>query len=270
MMENMAAEMKQAAHAYLFLGPGPMVREAAHGFAMALNCESPVDGKACGLCENCRRIEKGGFADLEVLTPQGAYYKIEQIRDLQHRVNQSRMIGKTKVFILEDADAMQEAAANCLLKTLEEPAPDRVILLLAENSDRILPTVASRCRILHWHGTPLAIAEDALLPVWELLSSLHQADWEEIFSFTEDLSKKREEIPVFLDKVEWILRDNYIGRASETKVEIFALPDWELDEIYQAWETVEKARVYFGYPVNGRLLLDTLLLTMKWERKRKD
>ncbi len=270
MKVNWSAEMAKAAHAYLFLGPSPVVQEAALALAMAVNCEAPVDGAGCRNCENCRRIEKGGFADLEIISPAGAHYKIEQIRDLQHRINQSRMMGKVKVFILVDADAMQDAAANCLLKTLEEPADDRMIILLAENGDRILPTVMSRCRILNWRLAPEPIAKEDLLPVWEFLQRLPDADWEEIFSFTENLAKNREGIPVFFDRMETILRDNYVERSRGREVQKLALSLWDTEELLAAWEKVEKARIYFGYPVNGRLLLDTLLLEIKEERERKD
>lgn len=263
MRDNWAAELQQTAHAYLFLGPGPELRQAAKDFAMALNCESPREGKACGVCESCRRISKGGFADLEVLTPAGAYYKIEQIRALQRKVNQSRSAGKVQVFILEAADAMQDAAANCLLKTLEEPGPERVLLLLAENADRILPTVASRCRILSWQDPTEPPDAAVLQPVWSWLERLPAAAYDEIFAFSENLAKEREEIPLFLDRVETILADNYIGRSSGGNVRVFPLPGWPQEKLFRAWEEVQKARKYFSYPVNGRLLLDTLLLTMK-------
>ncbi len=262
MKTDWSAELKQTAHAYLFLGPAEQTREEALAFAAALNCEAPAEGKGCGRCENCRRLQKGGFADLEILAPDGAYYKIEQIRALQRKAAQSRMVGRMKVFLLTAADAMQDAAANCLLKTLEEPAPGRVLLLLAENGDRILPTVHSRCRVLHWRQAKQPPDGETLDLAWQWLRRLGNADCEEIFAFTEPLAKDREKSLAFLDGAEAVLRDNVLERMTGTAA-AFPLPLWDRETLFRGWESVGIAKEKGSFPINMRLLLDTWLLSLK-------
>lgn len=158
----------RVSHAYLFTGPAQVGKRAtALAFAMALNCQAePPDGCAvpvapCGLCPSCGRILRGEHPDvIEVnLATQAAAQaeesgkksatakelKIDTIREMQHTVGLSPYMGGWKVYIIGDADKLNEEASNALLKTLEEPPAQTVLLLLAPDDSSVLPTISSRC-----------------------------------------------------------------------------------------------------------------------------
>src|SRR4051812_47194285 len=154
-------------HAYLFTGPsGVGKRTLALAFAMALNCEAdPLEGMSapdvpCGYCPSCGRILRGEHPDLhEVnLETQAAVdseggrkaapakeLKIDTIREMQHTVGLSPYMGRWKVYAVGDAERMNEEASNALLKTLEEPPAQTMLILLASDESGVLPTVSSRC-----------------------------------------------------------------------------------------------------------------------------
>jgi len=136
------------AHAMIFAGPrGVGKRMAAVRVARALLCrEGP--GAACGRCVACHRVDAGTHGDFYVVEPESSRsgVSIGQVRALAAALAQSPMEGERKAAIIDPADSMTTQAQNCLLKTLEEPPADTTLMLLAENTDLLLPTVRSRCR----------------------------------------------------------------------------------------------------------------------------
>lgn len=139
-------------HAYLFTGPeGIGKRTLATRFAQTLNCTNPPEpGVYCGECRACRLIEEGGFPDLHVISSeeQERSLKVDQIRGLQRKVSLSPYEGKVHVALLLNFHQATEQAANALLKTLEEPPPQVIMLLTAESTDSLLPTIVSRCEVV--------------------------------------------------------------------------------------------------------------------------
>lgn len=152
------------AHAYLFTGPkGAGKKQMALHLAKSLFCQEK-EADACGACLSCRRIEAGNHPDITVITPDGASIKIDQIRHLQKEMAMRAVESIHKVYILEHVDKMTTQAANSLLKFLEEPPAGVIAMLLTEQSHAILPTILSRCQIIHF--SPLsaeAIAEKLVL-----------------------------------------------------------------------------------------------------------
>lgn len=137
----------RTAHAYLFSGPAGVGKETvALAFARALLCFQPEEGDACGSCRSCRQAEQGTHPDLHFVRPAGQTIKIEQMRELQRVVALTPHAGLRHVCLLERCEAMTGEAANSFLKTLEEPPADIVFILLAEQPQRLLPTVISRCQ----------------------------------------------------------------------------------------------------------------------------
>ncbi len=152
-----AIASNRVAGAYLFVGLANVGKETvALHFAKSINCLSS-DKSACGTCLACRKADDGNHPDLQIIRPSGAWIKIDQIRELQKRIVYRPLEGVRKVYILTEAERMNLEAANCLLKTLEEPPADSVLILLTTNLDALLPTIRSRCQIIPFH--PLLVSE---------------------------------------------------------------------------------------------------------------
>lgn len=144
----------RVAHAYLFSGPeGVGKLTTALAFAGALMCGSPGGGDGCGQCDGCRKVAGGIHPDVEVIRPEGATLKISQLRRLVAGTQYGPATGMWTVRILDGAHLMTQEAANSLLKTLEEPVPGVVMILVTARPQAILPTIVSRCR--HMYFQPL-------------------------------------------------------------------------------------------------------------------
>jgi len=154
-------------HAYLFTGAaGVGKRRTALALASALNClQSP--GDPCGECEACDKIASGIHPDVVTLEREGAaqIIPIENIRrEVVTRVGLPPHEGRMRVFLIDEAGALQPAAANSLLKTLEEPPARTMFVLGTTSPDLLLPTIRSRCQRLVFAPVAGAIAiagEDA-------------------------------------------------------------------------------------------------------------
>jgi len=152
------------AHAYLFHGPrGVGKRTAALALARAYLCWQRVNGDCCGQCPACRKVLSGSHPDLHVFRPTGTTVKIEQIRELQKTLYLKPYEGSTKVYLLEEADTMTAEAANSLLKSLEEPPENTLLIFIATNLYSVLPTILSRCQAMHFKKIPQGEIENWLV-----------------------------------------------------------------------------------------------------------
>ncbi len=158
-------------HAYLFVGPSRVgKKKVALEFIKLLECSKPQDKagelSACGQCPNCVLIAKGFHPDILVVEVKNRAIskgneqsekptksdeiKIEQIRELQHQLSLSPFSAPRKVVIIDDAERMTQEAANCLLKTLEEPSQKSLLILISSAWHRLLPTIISRCQMIRF------------------------------------------------------------------------------------------------------------------------
>ncbi|WP_343572805.1 DNA polymerase III subunit delta' [Pseudomonas sp.] len=136
------------AHAYLLHGPaGIGKRVLAETLVHLLLCQKPTNGKACGQCKACQLLAAGTHPDFFLLEPEEPEkpIRVDQVRELVDFVVQTAQLGGRKVVLLEPAEAMNLNAANALLKSLEEPSGDTVLLLISHQPSRLLPTIKSRC-----------------------------------------------------------------------------------------------------------------------------
>ena len=143
-------EVSSPAHAYLFAGPSNVGKATvAHRFAAALLCEQ---GGAHELpCSSCRRATSGNHPDLIFVEPDGrAGLSIEQARATVAQAPMAPVEGDRKVFVFDEAGSMSEQAASALLKTIEEPTPSTVFVLVVESDDDLPATIGSRCRTVQF------------------------------------------------------------------------------------------------------------------------
>lgn len=139
------------AHAYLFEGEkGTGKHEMGIWLAQHLFCTEMKNGLPCGKCNNCQRIQNQEHPDVLTIEPEGQTIKVDQIRRLQTEFSRSGYESRKKVFLVKEAEKMNSSAANSLLKFLEEPPGEFLAILETDSVGRILPTIQSRCQILHF------------------------------------------------------------------------------------------------------------------------
>ena len=165
-----ALESSSVAHAYLFYGPESIGKKlTAIEFAKALNCSTPGPDGSCDVCTSCRKIEQRIHPDFYLIEPskttptakEGAI-RIDEIRELQKKLGFQPYEGKTKVAILDCVELMNLQAGNSFLKTLEEPTPTTVLILIASNLHQLLPTVISRCQRIQFTPLPMEAIKQIL------------------------------------------------------------------------------------------------------------
>lgn len=160
-----AIKNKHIAHAYLFTGPeGVGKKQTALALARYLNCAAPDSQTftSCGKCPSCIQSDSGSQPDLLMLEPDGSSIKIEQIRTLLSKVSLRSYENTYKVIIINDAHLMTEQAANCLLKTLEEPTGNTVFILVTAQVQNLPVTILSRCQQISFNLLSPAMIQDIL------------------------------------------------------------------------------------------------------------
>jgi DNA polymerase-3 subunit delta' len=142
--------------------------------ARALNCRSPQGIEACGRCPSCQRISNFNYPqsiesddwkqiiwtdhpDVGMVEAPKRVLRVEQMRQIEREANFRPYEGKARVFLIEDADKLNDQSANALLKVLEEPPHTSYIILLTSRPAMLLPTIRSRCQMIRF--SPLAAAE---------------------------------------------------------------------------------------------------------------
>lgn len=138
-------------HSLMFCGPEGVGKVLiAEAFATLLLCHDSHDGTPCGVCPSCQRLAKGTHPDFFQVAPQtkegtAPSIKIDQIRQMQSDVARVPILSPKRVVIIDQADTMNEAAENCLLKTIEEPEGQTYFILVTSSVSHMLPTTLSRC-----------------------------------------------------------------------------------------------------------------------------
>jgi DNA polymerase-3 subunit delta' len=159
-------------HAYLFTGPmGIGRRTLALNLAQTLNCTQPdLPGEPCQSCSACKRIKTMKFPDLSIIQAEqvGGTLVVDQVRELQRTLSLSPYEARYRVAILQRFEEAHLSAANALLKTLEEPSPQVVIVLTAESAEGLLPTIVSRCEVLRLHPVSTDTIRRELQHRWQV------------------------------------------------------------------------------------------------------
>lgn len=163
-------------HAYLFAGPDGVGKAlTGQALAMTLLCETPRDASACGVCRSCQRVLAGEHPDFHRVQrgiksdgrPE-TQIKIAQIRALQKELSKKSFEAGRRVVIIEEAETMNPATANALLKTLEEPGDDTHFIVVSAQPHRLLPTIISRCQRVRFAPLPRAVVARHLAALLEI------------------------------------------------------------------------------------------------------
>ena len=252
-----ALRHERVPQAYVFAGyEGIGKKFSALMLAKALNCREKQDD-ACDRCVSCHKVDSGNHPDIRVIEPDGQFIKIDQIREMQKDAGYKAFEGRRKVYIIDHAETMRDEAANALLKTLEEPAAECVIILVTANVYALLPTVLSRCQFIRFvalgveklvelltqrrqldpqrayliaslsegcPGRALAMDADAMLEkrarIEKLLQTLSSGlqDVRILFKEVEGLVAQKDEIHAYLDLLQLWYRDMHLlGEQGETR-----------------------------------------------------
>lgn len=209
-----AVKQGKVSHAYIFeSSANTHKKDFAKSFVKGILCPDGR-GENCGKCAICDKIDHDNHEDIHYVKRDGLNVKVEAIEQMQSRLN-IRPVGSRNIVIIDDADAMNNAAQNKLLKTLEEPPGDSVIILLSENMLSLLQTVQSRCVKYRINCPALKVKasiEDKALSIAEM--SLRGADYYEMREKMGNLIKDKEDIKPFLDELERVyankLRENFV------------------------------------------------------------
>ena len=158
-------------HAYLLIGPrGVGRRTLALRLAQAVNCPQPAAaGDPCRVCRACLQIERMQYPDLTVVQAEteGGVLKVDQVRELQHSLALAPYEARYRVALLLRFEEAHASAANALLKTLEEPPAQVIMLLTASSQESLLPTIVSRCEPLRLRPLALEDVAQGLQTRWQ-------------------------------------------------------------------------------------------------------
>jgi DNA polymerase-3 subunit delta' len=159
-------------HAYLITGPESVGRRTlALRFAQALNCPQPLEsGEPCFTCSTCEKIEDLVHPDLTVTQAEiaGGQLKVDQIRELQHGLALAPYEAKFRIALILRFEEANPHAANALLKTLEEPPSQVIMILTAESAEKLMPTIVSRCEVLRLRPLANPDVNNGIQSVWKI------------------------------------------------------------------------------------------------------
>lgn len=249
-------------HAYLFVGPeGVGKRTVAMALARAVHC-SEAANDYCSHCANCASIIDGNHADVRMVQPLSGKKEIsiQQVRDIERELRYRSFGGRRKIAVIDPAGLMNPSAQNALLKTLEEPPENSLIIAITSNAGGLLPTLRSRCLRLSFAPLPRAelatflqathgvkpdaaeflaamsmgcigaavhLDQQALMEKrrsWAgMLSALTTRDYQSAIATAENLSVSREETLEFLKWAQSWYRDLLIHSISQRRDELVNL-----------------------------------------------
>lgn len=230
-----AIETRHFAHAYLISGIEHIGKTTlARWVAQSLNCAGqPVP---CGQCRSCKLILAAKHPDVHLIAPEGNTLKIDQVRALQHDLALSPVEGRHRVAIIEGMEKATAEASNALLKTLEEPPPSVVLILIAPEPEALLPTIVSRCQPIALRPLSVEAVRQALIERWHVEDS--RADklahlsggklgWAVIAAQDESVLARREQ-----------LLDDLLRLIEQGRVERFAYAEEMASDSQAARETL--------------------------------
>jgi len=246
---------------YIFCGPESIgKKKAALYFAKLLNCKNTENGKPCGVCISCKKMDTDNSPDIYIMSPVGKteIINIDMVRETKKEANMKPFESAFRVFIVDDADSLTQEAANSFLKILEEPFLNTVFILVTSRKDMILPTILSRAAVVRFNAMPVETAERVLTEKFSVpekdaqyLSRISGGRIGAALRYlkTDEIVSKNRAI----DKLERLLQ----------KPDILDMKEWEYDDRFELRRELEYFLLYFRDLLvartapDGRLLFNT-------------
>ncbi|MBR0600568.1 ATP-binding protein [Sinanaerobacter chloroacetimidivorans] len=256
-------------HAYIFEGDAGIDKfSLAENFVKALLCSGESDD-SCEVCPSCNKINHGNHEDVILLKAEGSSIKDESIEELQSRLKKKPYVGDRTIVIMQDADTMTVRAQNRLLKTLEEPFPGTVMILLSDNLENLAQTILSRCVIYKLKPYDSPNYEDimeATAEVGELL--LKNKPFYIVSKKVMEMSSTREAAAVFLDLLERWFRDLALCKYDRNIVTLSQLKEdllkksrlYPETDIHKAIACIEEAKNDLNRNFNISYTLKSMIL----------
>lgn len=280
-----AAANDRVHHAWLFAGREGIGKALlAKRFAQLLMCEHSTLGAGpsalsiCTSCRHCTRIEAGEHPDFERVVPDGRTIKIKQVRELQRKVTFHPYEARFRVVLIEDAQNLGDAAANALLKTLEEPTDRTLFVLLTDQLHRVLVTIISRSQVVRFArfsqdelthalrqrgvaedrarlavllaygslGRALELAEDdtldAIVETVAAVETLERRGVSAALALADDLAGKRDQLPLWFATMRAHFRDLMVlaSGARDTPIGF----SWRRDALAARANTLHPERIF--------------------------
>ncbi len=249
-------------HGLLFVGSrNTSKNHVALALSQKIVCTSDPDQRPCQTCISCQNAQEGNHPDVRTVVPEKQEITIDQIRDLQRWVHIGPYEAPQKIALVHEAHTLNIAAANALLKTLEEPPSHAIIILTTNSPDQLPRTVHSRLMVIRFPENSLTSESEEETPDWLgelqlLLESPPPLPPEKVFEFTQRLAKNRNELRFFFQAFEQTLR-NRLERSSQ---ENWTLHERQsLEDLFD--RTLEAESRSLRRYANIALNLDHLLLT---------
>ena len=282
---------KKVPHAILFSGMKGIGKTAlAQEFAKLLNCLNPQDFDSCDVCPSCLKIRDGYHPDLVWVRSEGAFIKLDQIRNLKQRLAFRPFEGKWRIVIIEEAQNLREEAGNSLLKLLEEPPKQNLFLLTTLEPQMLLPTIVSRCchvrlqplddiwierYLIDVHGIPssqaqriAALAEgsmdrakwlaepDRILHMNEVLENISKLDglpMVDFFSMMAQWAKGSEDLEQDLECIRLWIRDLILSRLVASHCQVLETQEKTMNKVRHA--SVERLLSLYIEIENAHMLI---------------
>lgn len=248
-LEQAVAEGR-VSHAYLFEGPGNVDKLAfAKGFIKGVFCPKGL-GENCGDCAICEKVDHDNHEDVEYIFRDGLSVKDAAVETIQEKLN-VKPLGDRNVVVISDCDTMTARAQNRLLKTLEEPPGQALLILLSENPENLAQTILSRCVKFRIEGEETGGGDakaDAIIN-----KSMEGAYFHELNSLAADYIKGKADIDILLDSMEQGYRNLMTEKAE-------GVPIYSFDDLYENIHAIEEARKQIRQGMSSGNALKSLLL----------
>lgn len=245
-----AVAQGRISHAYLFEGAGNTDKLAfAKGFIKGVFCPKNL-GENCGECSICDKVDHDNHEDVEYIFKDGLSVRDAAVEAIQEKLN-VKPLGDRHVVVISDSDTMTARAQNRLLKTLEEPPGQALLILLSENRENLTQTILSRCVKFRIEGDGQEAGNAKAEEI--IKKSMEGAYFYELIHLTADHVKGKADTEILLDSMEQCYRNLMAGKQE-------GVPKYSFDDLYRNIHAVEETRKQIKQGMSAGNALKSLLL----------